>query len=45
MKRKKLEKMASNFLWQNAGHSVGCYGGGKRVSDKMPWNKIMKKGS
>ncbi len=41
-KKEKMKKMAEDFLWANAGDSVGCYGGGKRVFKKMPWYKMMQ---
>ncbi len=41
MRRKdKIKKLAEEFLWSNAGDSVGGYGGGKRVFKKMPWYKL-----
>lgn len=42
MRQKKLKKLAEKFLWENSGDSVGCYGGGKRVGRKMPWNRLKK---
>ena len=44
MQTKKLKKLATEFLWANAGDSFGCNGGGKRIAKKMPWVKFAKKG-
>lgn len=40
MRKKKLKKLAEEFLWANLGDSVGAYGGGDKVWKKMPWNRL-----
>jgi chloramphenicol O-acetyltransferase len=40
---KKIERLAEEFLWRNAGASMGPFGGGEKVYKKMPWFKFMRK--
>lgn len=40
MRKKKLKKLAEEFLWANLGDSMGGYGGGEKVFKKMPWNRL-----
>lgn len=40
MRKKTLNELASKYLWDNLGESMGPYGGGKKVFKKMPWYKF-----
>lgn len=43
MQTKKLKKLATEFLWANAGDSFGCNGGGGTNCQENAMGKICKK--